>query len=288
MENEKNKYKNSDFTECPQNVFYNALLPIREDNLFIAINRCGSIIQTPPNFFVKRDDTYKYNNLHFVTNGRGTLSTMDKTYKLEPGNIFILGAHQPHSYQCDTQNPLSLLWIEYAGGDSQRLTHRIASLTNHVFSPKDFLPLIYESVDIINNPSGKEEDVSLALYQLLLKIYKNYEYIPKKKNDIYEKMINYIEEHLSEELSLTKISADFGYNPTYFSGLFRQVSGMSYQKYVVHRRINQGCTLLTITDLSVEQISNSLGFYDTSHFINRFKHITGMSPTAYRKANFFV
>lgn len=86
-------------------------------------------------------------------------------------------------------------------------------------------------------------------------------------------------------MSLEYISKTFGYNPNYFSERFKRMTGINYNRYVNERKVTQACSMLIVTSLSIDQIGENLGYYDTSHFIKRFEKVVGMSPTAYRKCN---
>ena len=74
----------------------------------------------------------------------------------------------------------------------------------------------------------------------------------------------------------------FGYHPAYFSSLFSRTTGVTFSKYVMNRKISHACYLLETTGWSVERIAQELGFCDISHFIQRFKHLKGVTPMAYR------
>ena len=57
-------------------------------------------------------------------------------------------------------------------------------------------------------------------------------------------------------------------------------------KYAKKIRIDRAKVLLTTTDISILDLSVSLGFYDQSHFSKTFKKFTGVSPSKYRNENF--
>lgn len=271
-----------DYSDCPQNKFYHAPISIQQNSVLIQINRCGSTEQTPNHFLIRRDDSYQYNAIHFVTSGKGTLITPSAQYPLSAGNIFLLNAFEPHCYSSDPEDPMGLLWLEFTGNDVQRLIRRITDSGSHVLSgDADLFSLC---ADIIINVSQEAYKTSSQIYILLMELYAKTSLHTKKQDSIQRNILSYINNNLNTTLSLEKIANHFGYNSNYFSARFKRMTGVTYNRYVNEQKIAQACSMLTITNLSIDQIGSHLGFYDTSHFIKHFEKITGLSPTAYKKA----
>ncbi len=97
-------------------------------------------------------------------------------------------------------------------------------------------------------------------------------------------VITYIDGHLKEELSASQVSALIGYQPKYFSRLFKNEMGCNYSDYVSSRRIGRARELLLETALPVQQIAEMCGFSEVSYFSSRFKQETGMTPKQMRAA----
>jgi AraC-like DNA-binding protein len=64
---------------------------------------------------------------------------------------------------------------------------------------------------------------------------------------------------------------------------FREYYGIPPQEFIMRKRIRKAKYTLLNTDLSIDAISESLGFCNTSHFIRRFSEATGFSPAKFRK-----
>ena len=69
----------------------------------------------------------------------------------------------------------------------------------------------------------------------------------------------------------------------YFSRLFKRVIGQTFTDYVTDLRMREAQNLLHMTKLSIDQIARKLGYTRQSYFANRFRDITGMSPSQYRR-----
>ena len=97
-----------------------------------------------------------------------------------------------------------------------------------------------------------------------------------------QQAISYINEHLTENLSLKDISNVVGMSPFYFTNLFKQSTGMTAYQYVVYRRIERSKQLLRKQGLSIAEVSEQVGFKSQSHFANVFRKHTNQTPKMYR------
>jgi AraC family transcriptional regulator len=97
-----------------------------------------------------------------------------------------------------------------------------------------------------------------------------------------QQAIAYINEHLTENLSLKDISTVVGMSPFYFTNLFKQSMGMTAYQYVIYRRIELAKQLLRQQELSIGEVSEQVGFTSQSHFTNIFRKHTNRNPTMYQ------
>jgi AraC-like DNA-binding protein len=94
----------------------------------------------------------------------------------------------------------------------------------------------------------------------------------------------FIEEHSSEELSLTKVAKAVSMNANYLSENFKQVTGINFVEYVARTRFNTACDLLRNGNLHISEIAFAAGFQSLSQFNRVFKRFSGKSPTQYRSS----
>jgi AraC family transcriptional regulator len=97
------------------------------------------------------------------------------------------------------------------------------------------------------------------------------------------RLLDYIEAHLGEDLSLEALAAEVNLSPLYLVRAFRSATGQSPHRYVVARRVEHARELLTGTTLPIAEISLAAGFSSQSHLTNWFRRLVGVSPAAYRK-----
>ncbi|MFC0216558.1 AraC family transcriptional regulator [Paenibacillus chartarius] len=91
----------------------------------------------------------------------------------------------------------------------------------------------------------------------------------------------YIEEHLSEDLSLNVVAAQVFISPKYLSKLFKEELGVTYTDYVTNRRMEAAKALIANNKLTVEQIAISVGYGTAAYFIKKFKELHGCTPKDY-------
>ena len=94
----------------------------------------------------------------------------------------------------------------------------------------------------------------------------------------------FIEQHSTEEISLTKLARAVNINPTHLSEKFKQVTGVNFVDYVARSRFDKARELLADGELRISEIAFEVGFQSLSQFNRVFKRLSGKSPTAYRAA----
>lgn len=105
---------------------------------------------------------------------------------------------------------------------------------------------------------------------------------PAISSDVWQELRNYIDENLHEELTLSAIAKKSFYNPSYFSRIFKQRFGVSFSDYLRKKRMEYAMSLLSDTELSIEEIIERVGYADRSAFYHAFSKTVGKSPAEYR------
>jgi AraC family transcriptional regulator len=97
------------------------------------------------------------------------------------------------------------------------------------------------------------------------------------------RLIEFIEEHLSSDLSLETIGAEVGISPLYLPRAFKVAVGQSPHQYVMGRRIERAKELLRNSDLPITEVALSVGFSSQPHLSSSFMRRVGVSPAVYRR-----
>lgn len=86
-------------------------------------------------------------------------------------------------------------------------------------------------------------------------------------------VLDYVEAHLSDKISAEQACQLVNFSYTYFLKYFKQIMGISFTDYVIHRRIKYAERLLLTEDLSIAQIAEQVGLPNLSHFYKLFKRL---------------
>lgn len=95
--------------------------------------------------------------------------------------------------------------------------------------------------------------------------------------------IDYIYDHLHDQITLEQLSKNENLNPSYFSKIFSKEIGIPVKSYILSVKINTAKNMLKRSDYSISDIAFSLGFSSQSAFTAAFKKLTGKTPAKYRK-----
>lgn len=129
------------------------------------------------------------------------------------------------------------------------------------------------------------EETSLCLKRALeiLDKKKTPSEFPKYVDDHFEKILNYMNTHFPEKLTLKSLAAEFDLNPNYCCSLFTKYLGKTFSQYLTELRINEAKSLLKNSAYSLEQVADMVGYNDYFYFSKVFKKQCVYSPKKYRK-----
>ena len=105
----------------------------------------------------------------------------------------------------------------------------------------------------------------------------------KQEERVISSITRYMQEHLSEEISLSVLADEFHLNPQYISQLFKNEIGVGFLAYLTNIRIEKAKKLLLSTALSVTEISLLAGYSDYRVFTKVFKKTEGITPSQFRR-----
>lgn len=107
-----------------------------------------------------------------------------------------------------------------------------------------------------------------------------------RKNEKIREIIDYINKHYVETLTIEQLSELMGYSKTHFMTIFKQHTGTSCTEFIIIQdRLNAACEELRNSVKPVLEISTSVGFNNLSNFNRQFKHYYAQTPSQYRKTH---
>jgi len=93
----------------------------------------------------------------------------------------------------------------------------------------------------------------------------------------------YLQEHLTEEISLSVLADEFHLSAQYISQLFKSEIGVNFLAYLTNIRMEKAKQLLLSTSLSIAEVSEQSGYGDYRVFTKAFKKSEGITPSQYRR-----
>lgn len=129
------------------------------------------------------------------------------------------------------------------------------------------------------------EDARAQLVAFCVELSKYYAQVVDKSqdSDLYSRILNYIKAHYaSPDLSLSSISEDLSFTPSYLTRFFKEKQGISLMQYIDKLRFEKSKELLTSSNRPIKEIVEAVGYIDEANFSRKFKKYEGMSPTQYR------
>jgi YesN/AraC family two-component response regulator len=123
------------------------------------------------------------------------------------------------------------------------------------------------------------------MYNLLLEDFKRLNAcVSQPTQSLKYEVIDYINQHYMEVLSLDSISEIFGITPVYLSSWFKKNTGVNLSAYIANVRMEEAKRLLaTNQNLKIAEVSASVGIPVASTFIRQFKNYFGCTPDQYRQ-----
>ena len=219
-----------------------------------------------------------------------------KTHTTYPGQIWVNPANTPFTHRVAQHNEFILCSIQPE--KMQEAIHDVTLKTRNQFERRYNTedPLLGGLMQTLlmeanaGNPNGKLFVESL-LTAISIHFVKQYsvedEIIPEYRSGLsrqqLQRTLEYIEGHLTEDISLDALASEVGMSKYHFCRLFKKSTHLTPHQYVIQRRLAQAKTLLKKGELTIVEIAHLLGFSDQSHFSRLFKKRYGLTPGAFLK-----
>jgi len=206
-------------------------------------------------------------------------------YSAQYGDILYLPKSARYEVEFITEQTMcSSLLINFTASDAGKEEIRFSDDISIVLSDtgRNFYDLFYDSADIFKNSASDHLVLKANLYTLFSKICRKTDNI-SPEYQLIQKGIQYIEEHSMTEKPISDIAKMCCVSETCFRKLFQKYTGKSPIAYKTDIKLSKAKQLLCGSELSVEEVSDTLGFYDKAYFSKVFRQKIGLSPSAYRK-----
>ncbi|WP_246321056.1 response regulator [Paenibacillus germinis] len=159
-----------------------------------------------------------------------------------------------------------------------QVVHVISKFTvNDEFS--EFSLDFFELVHRLQSVQDIRQLLSEAFEKIIDYLKKTHE--PKKRK-VIEKIIQYVEVHYNETITLNLVAEKFLLNPSYLSKIFKDEVNISFSKFIMEYRIEKAIELMSDPTKKIYEIASSVGYDDVQYFTKIFKTTKGLTPMQYR------
>lgn len=155
------------------------------------------------------------------------------------------------------------------------------SITNNIYKLLSIFPVEYRHSSIraenyIQPSLYSHEKLKSILNLILLELKDVTQH--KSNNRHILNIIQYIESHVYEQLTLDTISKKFNLSKEYISYLFKKETDKNISNYINESKMNQAIQMMSYSDMSLIEISEALGYSNYNYFSRCFKNTFTHSP----------
>ena len=243
----------------------------------------------------------------YVKNGVGTVTVQSHEYVVKSGDIVIIPPQTVHSisgYENESFDYNNVLFhfsmITGLGGD---ITYEkyLRPIYMHTLIPPYLAvsgsklneQICGELRELIENKDRRDEWDELMiksnLYRIMHYICKSSEKATDLETSLHnnydrlKNVLSLVQTNFAEQISVEEAAKICGYSPSYFMKIFRDLTGRSFNRYLVDYRLEQAATRLSKGKEKIIVVSEECGFNNLSYFTRAFEAKYSMSPSKYRR-----
>ncbi|MEK3777388.1 AraC family transcriptional regulator [Paenibacillus sp. FSL K6-4396] len=243
---------------------------------------------------IRRDQGIEDHQWIQCRSGVGKLKLSETEYIVKPGMGMLLFPGQKHEYYA-LSDSWEVDWIIFDGNGSANLFETVGIVDTCVYTlaqPEYLLSRMRELLQAALTPQEQTLSnyaCSAILYTLLTEIIQR---VSVEGSDTvgqqYERLkpvLDYIEQHYAEEITLPTLAGLICVTPEYFCHLFKKTTGIRPISYVNQVRVNKSKELLLDNvQRGMEDIARQVGFESTSYYGAIFKKLERITPGSFRRS----
>ena len=249
--------------------------------------QCFGITNPDPNYCVKRRRSHN-NVLEYVRSGKGYIEINDEKFLVNAGDAYLLYPETKQKYYSDKNIPFKKYWVNFVGSDIDRILDVLNIKGIHHF-PKCNLMSYFIQLYSLEESYMNSLDFSYYAYSTIISMLvemKKSVIANKKGVDTADKIKEIIDNHISENIKVLDICDELKMCKSSIINIFKNKYHITPNQYKNNKKMDVAKNMLINENISIKQISISLGFIDQYHFSNSFKKHFRMYPSEYRKMHF--
>ncbi len=213
---------------------------------------------------------FLYGNARVITGGKSVQASFY--------DMIVYPKGKPHteSLQFDHHQEIICIWVDVPGLEIQDIM-RIQDKDAHLKWLMEAIHTEYKS----KTPSKALIDHYVKSVMLLIGRF----YFEKQtQDDMISRVILYMQDHLTETISVQQLADMVYVSKSYLSRAFKQKTGLSLMEYLNSLRMESAKAMLAASNMNTEEIAYRTGYHSTKFFYRAFRAYTGMATREYRKS----
>ncbi|SEO03580.1 AraC-type DNA-binding protein [Amphibacillus marinus] len=231
------------------------------------------------------------------------LEVAGETIQVNSGDVLLIPPHTPFSGQRLANGGLSFYWLHFELPqatelelqsndtiDNRQLPPILWPLYSTNLALNRELVLMHQLIITMRNQAEAQLLLNALAKTILLGLSETAKQAIQAKqagNHLMPFIMDWIERHLDQRLTVEEVANHFGYNKAYLSHLFSTKVGMTMTGYIHYLRIEKAKGLLHASPYSIKEIAHLCGFEDEKYFSRVFKKVVNIPPHHYRNKHQF-
>ena len=231
--------------------------------------------------------------LLYFTQGKAITACNLEEYKVKAGTIVLINGNELHT-GIISQYDSAFYCIQFDPHFFHNLIGNQYVLFQNIIRDDDCTKLLDKLVELSKETNDVKRIVESkkVAYDFIILLTERYatqvlgedDYRKQfKKLDTFHNIIDYLDRHYMEDLSIAELASHFNMSPSYFAHFFKEYAQKSVIEYVNETRILHAKNFLEREEVPISEIALRVGFSDINYFSRKFKAVAGITPTEYKK-----
>lgn len=241
---------------------------------------------------------------YFLLSGSVDYLIEGKTYYLQKGDLVLINCRELHQAKINPgSHPYEriVLWI------NRSFLNELISLSTelaHCFEAPDRMNILRAEVSVqkaieqllhkllsLEGYQGVGYDVLYRAYLMELIVHMNNamrsgkaaQSIDMEKSSLIDGIVDYISEHIHEDITLDTLSSRFYLSKYHLLRVFKKHTGTTLHRYIIQKKLIEAKELI-LTNVPITEVYQACGFGDYSNFFRAFKNEYGLTPKQFYEA----